>query len=206
MPAELGPLYKWLDGDRKSCHGGKPVVWPAPTADGPGEWMPAVQLPLVQCGRGYHVLQGRDLITRAAPTLWRVEHRGEVLVCDGEVVVEQARLVRQLPWCDRLLRLFACDCAERVVHLCGDDPRPAQAIAVARRYADGEATEDELREARAVAWDPAWDVARAVAWDAARDAARAAAWAAAWAVAWDAERAWQTAHLLDMLGETADAT
>jgi hypothetical protein len=49
------------------------------------------------------------------------------------------------------------------VHLCGDDPRPQQAIEVARRYANGAATYSELDAAWAAAWDAAWDAAGAAA-------------------------------------------
>ena len=110
---------------------------------------------------------------------------------------------------ERELRLFACDCAEHVAHLwkapVGSTWKPADAIAVARAFARGEATREELAAARAAAraaawaaWDAAWAAtgdaaraaARAAAWaaagDAARAAARAAAWDAARAAAWDA--------------------
>jgi len=78
-------------------------------------------------------------------------------------------------WCTRLTprvaRLFAADCAERVLPLCErerpGDVRPRQAIEVARRFALGVASAEE----------------------------RAAAWAAARAAAWAAERGWQTARL-----------
>lgn len=81
---------------------------------------------------------------------------------------------------DREIRLFACDCADRVLPMCEakypDDTRPRNAIEVARRYANGEATEQEL----AAAYDAAGAAARLAA-GAARAAARAAvadAWAA----------------------------
>ena len=115
---------------------------------------------------------------------------------------------------DRLARLFACDCAESVLHLWEAkypyDKRPREAIAVSRRFALGQATQEELSAARDAARDAAWDAwaaagaAGEVAWDAAldaawaaaraaaRDAARAAAWAAeaaAWAAAWAARDA-----------------
>ena len=79
---------------------------------------------------------------------------------------------------ERIARLFACDCAERVLPLFekerpGDD-RPRAAILVARAYANGEATIERL--------------------DAAGDAARAAARAA-----WAAERGWQERRFLQYL-------
>ena len=104
---------------------------------------------------------------------------------------------------ERSQRLFACDCAEHTLGIFErdypNDNRPRDTIAVARRFADGDATLEELDAARDAAWDAAryaardaaraaaWDAARAAAWDAARDAARDAAWTAAR----DAEREWQ---------------
>ena len=79
---------------------------------------------------------------------------------------------------DREMRLFACDCAESVLHIFEDrhpdDNRPRNAIEVARSHANGEATTIELEEARAAAWDAA-----SAAWAAASDAASAASRAAA---------------------------
>jgi hypothetical protein len=91
---------------------------------------------------------------------------------------------------DRLARLFACDCAEAVLHIYEkqfpDDKRPRDAVRVSRAFAEGKATRDELAAARAAAWDAARAAARAAAWDAARAAARAAARDAAWDAARDA--------------------
>ena len=81
---------------------------------------------------------------------------------------------------DKEIRLFACDCAESVLHMFEkhypNDDRPRKAIDVARKYANGEASINELNTAS--------DAARAAAWG----AARAAAWAAAWAAAEAAPR------------------
>jgi hypothetical protein len=86
-----------------------------------------------------------------------------------------------LPGHDGLKRHFAVDCAERVRHLLTDE-RSLNALAVARRYADGQATDEEL----SAAWDAAWGAAMDAAWDAAMDAVKAVAWAAARVVAWAA--------------------
>ena len=98
-------------------------------------------------------------------------------------------------------RLFAVWCGRQVQHLM-TDPRSVAALDVAKRHANGEATDEELAAARAAAWDAAWDAAgaaaRAAAWDAAWDAAGDAAWAAARAAAWDA----QLVQFIGMVGET----
>lgn len=104
----------------------------------------------------------------------------------------------------RTLRLFAAWCARGALALVGNpDPRSVAACDVAERFANGEATVDELAAARAAARDAARDAAWAAAWDAARAAARAAAWAAAraaaWDAAWDAARDAQVQQLIVML-------
>jgi hypothetical protein len=102
-------------------------------------------------------------------------------------------------WClravdgyEREMRLYAVWCARQVQHLL-TDPRSLNALDVAKRHANGEATDDELDAARdaaraaagAAAWGAAWGAARA----AAEAAAEAAAWGAAWDAAWDAQTA-----------------
>ena len=115
---------------------------------------------------------------------------------------------------DREIRLFACDCAESVLYLfeqkCPDDKRPRNAIEVAMRYANGEATSDELTTADAAARAAedaaalaAGDAAAWAAWAVARAAEGAAAWVAAAAAvaasavaAGDAEREKQREFLI----------
>ena len=75
--------------------------------------------------------------------------------------------------CDRDARLYAVWCARQVQHLMTDN-RSINALDVAEKYANGEASQNEL------------DAARVAAWDAAMVAARAAARVAAWDAAWEA--------------------
>ena len=89
---------------------------------------------------------------------------------------------------DPRLRLMACDFAEAaLVYVPAGEDRPRRAIEVARAFARGEATREEMAAAWAAARSAAWDAARDAAGDAAGDAARDAAWAAAWAAARDAQ-------------------
>ena len=87
---------------------------------------------------------------------------------------------------DRKLRLFACDCAERALPFFEksypNDKRPRISIEMARKFANGEVTNEEMT----AAWAAAEVAAEVAAWDAARDAARAAAWDAA--IEWQAEK------------------
>ena len=95
-------------------------------------------------------------------------------------------------WClravdghDKEMRLYAVWCARQVQHLMTDQ-RSIDAIDVAERFANGEATTDELISTRDAASD-----ARVAAWTA---AAGAATLAAAWATASDARfAAWDAA-------------
>ena len=114
-------------------------------------------------------------------------------------------------WClravdghQREMRLYAVWCARQVQHLMAD-PRSLAALDVAERYANGEATAEDLQ----AAWDAAWDVAGPVAWVAAKavandaaKAARDAAWDAAWMAAEDA--AWDPARDAARDAQTAE--
>jgi len=108
-------------------------------------------------------------------------------------------------WClravagrDREIRLYAVWCARQVQHLMADK-RSLDALDVAERYANGDATNAELTAAadvaRSAAWDAAW-AARAAAWSAAdaASAARAAALAAEREAVYAAETACSTAE------------
>ena len=129
-------------------------------------------------------------------TLWALEH-----------VVDSG---------DKILRLWAADCAEHVLHVYTEkypnDTRPADAIKAARQYANGEISDAARAAARAAASD-ASDVARAAsdaAWVAARaasdvaratsDAASDAAWVARATSDVETTR-WQTTSLIQYLNE-----
>ena len=208
-------LFKVLGEDGKPFHGGT-GHWSLPTDEGPGEWMPSIEGALVPCENGYHLCRIGDLLDWLGPTIYEAECRGDRIDAGNKVVVREARLLRRLNWDDHVARLFACDCAEDVLPLFErdhpDDYRPRRAIEVARQYANGAATADELAAASDAAWAAAmaaasdaawaaaWAAARAAAMAAASDAARAAAMAAASDAAWD-RQAQRLLAYLDGAGE-----
>ena len=135
---------------------------------------------------------------------------------------------------EREIRLYACACAERVLPLFEskypDNKCPRQAIEIARKFANGEVTKEELSSACAAAWGAAagaadflagatwaavgsawaagatWAAARAAraAWAAARAARAALTAGSAWAAARAADEAageWQKARLIEMLNK-----
>jgi hypothetical protein len=193
-------LFKILNEQGHSFQGGY-AVWNLPrrNTDGtwtPGEWMPEVEGALEFCKNGYHLAREKDLPMWLGPAIYEAEVFGEVLEKDGEnkVVARCVRLTRRLNWDERIARMFACWCVRQVWHLLDDD-RSRKAVETAERFANGEATLDELDAAREAAWKAAReaareaarytapkaarDAAREDAWEAAQEAAREAAWAAA---------------------------
>lgn len=97
---------------------------------------------------------------------------------------------------EREIRLLDCEYAEHVLPIFEarypDDKRPRNVIAVSRRFANGEATSEELGVARAAAGTAARNAAG-------NAAGNAAARADAGVAAFYAERGWQTARLKETL-------
>jgi len=169
--------YKFTQANGETYNG---FAWPLPTADGPGEWVEvglkarkALTADDLCTGRVLHATDSAHLLDWLDAEMYEVEideSRG-VIVAD-KIGFRRGRLVRRIEaWNERTARLFACDCAEDALQYADLDSRETLecAIYVARCYADGEATKEEL----AAAWAAAWAAAE----DAARDAARDAAWA-----------------------------
>ena len=146
---------------------------------------------LALCERGYHYAEGAQVLEWLHEGLLCEVERcpdHEPLRGDDKSVSCRLRIVRTFRLDARVLRLFACDCAERALlreRRAGREPdgRSWGAVRVARLYADGKATADEL------------DAARTAAWAAAGDAG-----AAAGAAARDTEQRWQYRRLLKLVG------
>ena len=189
-------LYKWmLRRDGQLVTAVQRTPWPVAV----GEWT-AEESPVL-CESGWHAMREKDVLTHLprelGAELWVVEARGRIMRGNDKLAAPSMRLVECIGVTDDSnLRLFACDVAEDALsRVESPDPRSVDAITVARRFALGEATVDELDAAWAAArdavWAAAWAAARDAAWAAARSAAGDAAWAAAaaWDAAWDAARA-----------------
>ena len=151
----------------------------------------------VLCQVGLHASARALDAVAYAPGMWirQVELRG-LIVADGDKACATERLTLAGPVnASRVLREFACDCAEQTLvqeRAAGREPAPRSwaVVEVARRYARGDATAAELRAARNAATAAlATSSAAAAAWN-----ARAAA-AIAHASAADAARDWQRAEL-----------
>ena len=165
---------------------GQELSWPLPHGKRPGQWLPTVKGDLVAYENGYEVYTPKQLLQYLAPAIWQVEVRGELLATSKVTMVREARIIAPTHWNERTARLFACDCATRALkgeRKAGHEPdkRSWEALRVARLYAEGKATKQELIVA-GVAAGYAW-TASDIAWTAGKAAAKAA-WnvtEAAWA-------------------------
>lgn len=130
------------------------------------------------------------LLTYLGKTKADDESLSLVTILDSNGLDDAVWCLRAVEGKDKEIRLFAVWCARQVRHLM-TDKRSLDALDVAERYANGDATDAELT----AAWEAAEAAARAAAraaWWAAAGAAAAAAWSAAWsaaAAAWSAAAA-----------------
>ena len=141
--------YKVLAVDGISPQHGGSGKWFVPKGKRVGKWMPAIK-DISPCSRGYHFATIEQLPKWVGPTLYEIEVRGQIIHASDKGVAEQARLVRRIETCnDKTLRLYAADCAERVVSLYEKyhptDTRPRKAIQAARDFANGKITAEELK-------------------------------------------------------------
>lgn len=148
---------------------------------------------IIPCRYGFH---GSSTLWQAldyapGPLACKVELSGTIVQEHDKLAASQKTLLAAVN-VERELRLFAADCAERVLHIFEleypHDDRPRKAIAAARDYADGRIDYAAMAAANAAAnaaalvlpWRSAW----AAAW-----AAGTAAWVAARSAAWYARSA-----------------
>jgi hypothetical protein len=188
MQNEDEQLYKWLlKGEISPV---QRVRWPVKV----GKWTESVT-PIL-CRSGWHGIREKDVLkhlpTESGATLWVVETKGLVVHGNDKFAAESMRLIAPLEATDRKLRLFAVDCAQDALgafeSFIPGDTRVRECLEVVRRYANGEATEQERSAAKSAAWSAAWSAAESAAWSAAESAAESAAWSAAKSAAWSAAK------------------
>ena len=142
---------------------------------------------VVLCYNGYHSSPTWYDVLRYAngPIACIVDVPKKGTIFDSNKSASPSRTLVDARNANRVLRLWACDCAERALKMSKIENADSwNAVKTARLYAKGKATSRELAAARNAAWDAEW----AAAWNAEGAAAKAAAWDAARAAAWDAAR------------------
>lgn len=208
-------FYKVLNANGTCFHGGQ-GKWDIPKNGKSGVWR-EVEGKLVACRNAIHLVSRDQLVEWLGPAIFPIQPKGEVMLSNNKYICRKARLSGPAftTWNERTARLLACDYAEHVLPVfekeLSGDLRVRRTIEVARRFANGNATKEELAAARAATWcaaraadgDAAWAAAgaaaRAADGDATWCAARTAAWAATWDAAGAAEREWQMERLFDYL-------
>ena len=95
-----------------------------------------------------------------------LKHLGKTKADDEPLpfsVIVKANGIEDALWCcrtvegyDKEWRLFAVWCARQVQHLM-EDERSINALDMAEKFANGEATMEELDASRAAAWVASWD-------------------------------------------------
>ena len=222
--------YKFLTDDNRGRYSKFDFSEYLPADGRPGKWLPEIDGELEKCENGYHGCTSGNLIEWLNAQLFEIEYMGKPENYDNKVNGRQIRFLRKIEtWNERNAQLFSVWCTrEALERINNPDPRSVDALDVAERYANGEATDRELvtasaaasvavsaaasatasAAASAAAWSVASTAAGYVAWStasaAARALARASAWYAACAADRDAVRAAQTKKLIEMLAESHD--
>jgi len=157
-----------------ACNGGG-GQWPPI-----GEWL-EIEGPLKPCSNALHLVDAAHLVEWLNAEIFEAEFDGIYYQKDdmpGVWYGRKARLTKHLKhWNRRTARLFAAECAERVLPLFEaqyhNDDCARKAIDAARDYANGKISVDDLERA---SWAAAEGAARAA------DTTASAAWVAAWSV------------------------
>ena len=126
--------------------------WRRPSDQGPGDWMPAFEGELEPWENSYPLCRGaRQLLKKLGPEIYQAEVDGEVIEGEDLIHARRVRLLAKTAWDERAARLFAIDCAERVLPIYEkvnpQDDRPRRGLAAARAFVDGEIDREALETA-----------------------------------------------------------
>ena len=116
--------------------------WRRPSDQGPGDWMPAYEGELVPWKNAYQLCRGaKQLLEHLGPEIYEAEVDGEVIEGKDEIHAHRVRLLAKTAWDERSARLFAIECAERVLPIFEkvnpQDDRPRRGLEAARAYVGG---------------------------------------------------------------------
>ncbi len=149
-----------------------------------------IQGTIAICEKGYHASPSwYSALSYADGSIACIVQLSSISGYDTDKMVGRTRKLIAAKSIACELRLFACDCAERALlreRERGQEPdsRSWNALEVATRYANGQATKEELAAAR----EAAWDVARYISRNTASNMARTASWEAAFNAACNADQ------------------
>ncbi len=148
---------------------------------------------LAMCSKGYHSSPSwYDALNYAPGSVACIVEVSRPVQKDKDKFVSHKCKIVQAVNVEKVLRTWACDCAERALKAAKvTDERSWNAIRVARLYNEGKATKQELAAAWSAAWSAAESAADSAAWLAAESAARSAARLA--------EISWQKQHLDELM-------
>lgn len=126
-----------------------------PKGGKPGAWLPTLPggtRALTPCEYGYHFCTSEQMIDWLDDQLYEVEPGRATIDSGDKCVATRIRFLRHVEtWNERTARLFAADCAERILPIYeraypeGNAPRSA--IEAARAYANGEIGVERLEHA-----------------------------------------------------------
>jgi len=140
-------LYKTLaDGGQSGLGRSDTFVALLPTLDGPGGWVEVpgplgVNVNALAGDNGIHLATRKWIVRYLCEDIYEAEYEGEIKRESRYLIARKVRLKRKFAnWNARTARLFAADCADRVLDFYfrayPGDPRPNNAIQLARQVAN----------------------------------------------------------------------
>ncbi len=130
--------------------------WNLPGDDGPGKWMPEIEGELKPWNNSYQLCRSpRELLEYMGPDIYLAEFEGEVIEGEKVLHARRVRLLAKTAWDAPAARLFALDCAERVLTVYEAihprDHRPRLGLEAARAFLDSKIDQTAFETAKKAA-------------------------------------------------------